>query len=51
MTRCRESVGGYGSSRNIYAKRIHTRNKLIIALAVVAGLLALVFIAVASDRS
>jgi hypothetical protein len=30
--------GGYGPSRNIYAKRIHTRNKLIIALAVVGGL-------------
>ncbi|HEY1241236.1 MAG TPA: hypothetical protein VGF16_11810 [Bryobacteraceae bacterium] len=42
---------GYGTSRNIYGKRIHPHTKLIVGLLVVGGLLALVFVAVASDRS
>jgi hypothetical protein len=42
---------GYGTSRNIYGRRIHPRTKLIVTLAVVGGLLALVFVAVASDKS
>ena len=42
---------GYGTTRNIRGQRIHPRTKLIVTLAVVGGLLALVFIAVASDKS
>ena len=41
----------YGTTRNIRGQRIHPHTKLIVALAVVGGLLALVFIAVASDKS
>lgn len=41
----------YGTSRNIYGRRIHPRTKLIVMLAVVGGLLTLVFVAVASDKS
>lgn len=41
----------YGTARNIYGRRIHPRTRLIVMLAVVGGLLALVFIAVASDKS
>ncbi len=42
---------GYGATRNIRGQRIHPRTKLIVTLAVVGGLLAVVFIAVASDKS
>jgi len=42
---------GYGNTRNIRGQRIHPRTKLIVTLAVVGGLLALVFVAVASDKS
>jgi hypothetical protein len=42
---------GYGTSRNLYGRRIHPRTKLIVTLAVVGGLLALVFVAVATDKS
>ena len=42
---------GYGTTRNIRGRRIHPRTKLIVTLAVVGGLLALVFIAVATDKS
>ena len=42
---------GYGTTRNIRGQRIHPRTKLIVTLAVVGGLLTLVFIAVASDKS
>ncbi len=42
---------GYGTTRNIRGQRIPPRTKLIVTLAVVGGLLALVFIAVASDKS
>jgi len=42
---------GYGTTRNIRGQRIHPRTRLIVALAVVGGLLAIVFIAVASDKS
>ena len=42
---------GYGTTRNIRGQRIHPRTKLIVTLPVVGGLLALVFIAVASDKS
>jgi hypothetical protein len=42
---------GYGTTRNIYGRRIHPRTKLIVMLAVVGGLLALVFVAVATDKS
>lgn len=42
---------GYGEGRSIYGKRIHPHTKLIVTLAVVGGLLAITFIAVASDRS
>ena len=42
---------GYGTSRNIQGQRIHPRTTLIVTLAVVGGLLALVFVAVASDKS
>jgi hypothetical protein len=42
---------GYGTTRNIYGRRIHPRTKLIVTIAVVGGLLALVFVAVASDKS
>jgi hypothetical protein len=41
----------YGTTRNISGKRIHPRTKLIVFLAVVGGLLTLVFVAVASDKS
>ena len=41
----------YGTTRNIRGQRIHPHTKLIVTLAVVGGLLALVFIAVASDKS
>ena len=42
---------GYGTTRNLYGRRIHPRTKLIVTLAVVGGLIALVFVAVASDKS
>ena len=42
---------GYGTTRNIRGQRIHPRTKLIVTLAVVGGLLALVFVAVAADKS
>jgi hypothetical protein len=42
---------GYGTTRNIYGRRIHPRTKLIVTLAVVGGLLALVIALVASDKS
>jgi hypothetical protein len=42
---------GYGTTRNIYGRRIHPRTRLIVTLAVIGGLLTLVFIAVASDHS
>jgi hypothetical protein len=42
---------GYGTTRNLYGRRIHPRTKWIVALAVIGGLLAFVFIAVASDKS
>ena len=42
---------GYGATRNIYGRRIHPHTKLIVTLAVVGGLLALVFIALAADKS
>ena len=42
---------GYGETRNIYGRRIHPRTKLIVTLAVVGGLLAVVFIALATDHS
>ncbi len=41
----------YGATRNIRGQRIHPRTRLIVMLAVVGGLLAVVFIAVASDKS
>ncbi len=41
----------YGTTRNIRGQRIHPRTRLIVTLAVVGGLLALVFIAVAADKS
>ena len=41
----------YGTTRNIYGRRIHPRTKLIVTLAVVGGLLTLVLVAVASDKS
>ncbi len=44
--------GGYGTGgRTITRKRVHPRTKLIVTLAVVGGLLLLVFVAVASDHS
>jgi hypothetical protein len=43
--------GGYGETRNIRGQRIHPRTKLIVTLAVVGGLLTLVFVAVLSDKS
>lgn len=42
---------GYGTSRAINGRRIHPHTKLIVSLAVIGGLVALVFIAVASDHS
>jgi hypothetical protein len=42
---------GYGTTRNIYGRRIHPRTKLIVTMAVVGSLLALVFVAVAGDKS
>jgi hypothetical protein len=42
---------GYGTTRNIRGQRIHPHTRLIVGLAVVGGLLALVFIAVAADKS
>jgi len=42
---------GYGTTRNIRGQRIHPRTKWIVSLAVIGGLLAVVFIAVASDKS
>jgi len=41
----------YGTTRNIYGRRIHPHTKLIVTLAVVGGLIALVFVAVAADKS
>ena len=41
----------YGTTRNIRGRRIHPRTRLIVMLAVVGGLLTLVFAAVASDKS
>ena len=43
---------GYGTiGRTINGKRVHPRTRLWVMLAVVGGLLALVFVAVASDKS
>lgn len=42
---------GYGTTRNIYGRRIHPHTKLIVTLALVGGLLVVVFIAVATDKS
>jgi hypothetical protein len=42
---------GYGTTRNIRGQRIHPHTRLIVAAAVIGGLLALVFIAVAADKS
>jgi hypothetical protein len=47
----RKIRSGYGNTRNIQGRRIHPHTRLIVTLAVVGGLLALVFIAVASDHS
>ena len=47
----RKVRAGYGSTRNIRGQRIHPHARLIVTLAVVGGLLALVFVAVASDKS
>jgi hypothetical protein len=41
----------YGTTRHIRGQRIHPRTRLIVTLAVVGGLLALAFIAVAADKS
>lgn len=41
----------YGTTRNIRGRRIHPHTRLIVMLAVVGGLLTLVFVAVASDKS
>jgi hypothetical protein len=43
--------GGYGTGRAINGKRIHPRKRLWVMVAVVGGLLTLVFVAVASDKS
>jgi hypothetical protein len=48
VTRVRSA---YGSTRNIRGQRIHPHTRLIVMLAVTGGLLALVFVAVASDKS
>ena len=42
---------GYGNGRAINGKRIHPRKRLWVTVAVVGGLLTLVFVAVASDKS
>jgi hypothetical protein len=42
---------GYGTGRAINGKRIHPRKRLIVMLAVAGGLLTLVFVAVAADKS
>ena len=43
---------GYGTiGRTINGKRVHPRKRLWVTLAVVGGLLTLVFVAVASDKS
>ena len=42
---------GYGNLRAINGKRIHPRKRLWVMVAVVGGLLTLVFVAVASDKS
>ena len=41
----------YGTTRNIYGRRIHPRTKLIVTLAVLGGLLTLVLVALANDKS
>lgn len=41
----------YGTTRNIYGRRIHPRTRLIVTLAVLGGLSTLVFVAVANDKS
>jgi hypothetical protein len=41
----------YGTTRNIRGRRIHPHTRLIVMLAVVGGLLTLIFVAVASDKS
>ena len=43
--------GGYGTGRAINGKRIHPTKRLWVMVAVVGGLLTLVFVAVASDKS
>ena len=43
--------GGYGTGRAINGKRIHPKKRLWVMVAVVGGLLTLVFVAVASDKS
>ena len=47
----RKVRSGYGATRSLNGKRIHPHKKLIVGLLVVGGLLALTFIAVASDHS
>ena len=42
---------GYGNGRAINGKRIHPRKRLWVMAAVVGGLLTLVFVEVASDKS
>ena len=42
---------GYGTGRAINGRRIHLRKRLWVMVAVVGGLLTLVFVAVASDRT
>ena len=42
---------GYGNGRAINGKRIHPRKRLWVMVAVVGGLLTVVFVAVASDKS
>jgi hypothetical protein len=42
---------GYGTGRAINGKRIHPTKRLWVMVAVVGGLITLVFVAVASDKS
>ena len=42
---------GYGTTRNIRGQRIHPHTRLIVAAAVIGGLLLLAIVAVASDKS
>jgi uncharacterized membrane protein YeaQ/YmgE (transglycosylase-associated protein family) len=42
---------GYGTTRSISGRRIHPRTRLIVAVAVIGGLLLLAIVAVAADKS